>query len=88
MRDANLDTTLPFSRLNTKPAIAVPGTVWQAFASDRWAYSLAHPNDYDYSKDKEADYFAAPSFGLVSVARIDATGYTLDELAQADVAAT
>ena len=84
--DASLDLTLTFGRLNTKPAIAAPTPVWQAFVSDRWAYSVAYPSDYDYSKDKEADYFLAPSFGLVSVARVDSAGYTLNEFAQAALA--
>ena len=86
--DASVDLTLTFVRMNTKPSISTPSPVWQTYVSDRWAYSVAYPHDYDHAKEKEADYFFAPSYGLVSVTRVDAEGYTLNEIAQATLAQT
>jgi hypothetical protein len=80
-----LDLTLTFSGLNTKPRIAAPAPVWQAFASERWAYAVAYPTDYDYSKEKTADYFIAPTSGLVTIGRNDALGYTLNQIATAEL---
>jgi hypothetical protein len=85
---ADLDIVMTFSGLNTKPRITAPASVWQSFSSARWGYSVAYPGDYDYTKDKAADYFIGPANDLVSIQRQDADGYTLNQVAASELAAT
>jgi hypothetical protein len=84
--DGEMSFEITFSQLDAPQTIRAPEGAWTRFTSDRWAYSVAHPSDYDFDTDKDYDYFIGPSAGFYTASRTNNQGFTLNVLANAEVA--
>lgn len=73
----SMSIDIKFSSLGSAQTIRVPDHVWIPFTSTRYGSSLAYPDDFEYEKDKDYDWFWAPTFGGMSLARAASGGYSL-----------
>lgn len=84
--DASMTLEMSFSQLGVAQTIVPPDEVWSVHTSSRYEYSIAYPSDYDFSKDKDYDYFFGP--GLVDfygVSRVDRQDLSLNIIAKSEV---
>jgi hypothetical protein len=58
--DATLDLTIEFRTLDNRPSIARPSNVWTVYESSGEHYSIAHPDDFDRTREGSSDYFVGP----------------------------
>jgi hypothetical protein len=84
--DASLEMVLTFTGLNSGPRIAAPADVWERFSSKRWAFSGAHPSDFDLTSDDELDLLVGVDGTFVTLARGSNQGSGLNVLANSEVA--
>lgn len=81
--DATLDLTLEFTRLDNRPRIVPPTDVWVVYESSVNYYSIAHPQDFDYTHDGDTDAFVGPDSKHVAYVLRDKlpAGATLNQVA-------
>jgi hypothetical protein len=81
--DATLDLTIEFLKLDNRPRIARPSDVWTVYESSADHYSIAHPDDFDRTREGSTDYFVGPDQKHVAYVYRDKllAGATLNQVA-------
>jgi hypothetical protein len=66
--------------------VKIPSDVWQRFASARYHFTMARPNEWTYFKAKDADEFDAPYYAYILANRHKTNGFTLNTIAKSEAA--
>jgi hypothetical protein len=71
----SLDITL--TSLGSHPSIRAPDDAWVVYPSKRFAYSIAHPENFTFARETLIDRFRSSAFAGIGVERRSASGRSL-----------
>jgi len=75
-----------FKQIGGNISISSPDHVWQRFASTRFHYGIAYPDDWDVdTSGKTSDQFVAPVVGGVVAGRFKTQGFGLNTIAKSEI---